>query len=284
MPSLSANLPRGPGRDSGFGPALRRWRNERRLSQLELALSAGVSQRHVSFVESGRSRPSRDMVLQLAEAMDLPLRQRNQLLVTAGFAPTYAQRDLGDPDMAAVNQALDLILTHHEPNPALVLDRTWNMLRSNDAMTRMLALLGDPDDLWRRVCGEGPRNLLKLTFHPDGARPFIRNWEEVANLLLWRSRREADATANAELHAVVDEILAYDGIPNDWRALDHPDGLPPPILPLEYGIGDARLSLFSMLSSFGTPLDVTAEEVRVETFFPADESSHQLLQGLADSA
>lgn len=281
MPSLSANLPHRPGSDSGFGPALRRWRNERRLSQLELALSAGVSQRHVSFVESGRSRPSRDMVLQLAEAMDLPLRQRNQLLVTAGFAPTYAQRDLADPDMASVNQALDLILTHHEPNPALVLDRTWNMLRSNDAMTRMLALLGDPDDLWHRVCGEGPRNLLKLTFHPDGARPFIRNWEEVANLLLWRSRREADATANAELHTVVDEILAYDGIPNDWRALDHPDGLPPPILPLEYGIGDARLSLFSMLSSFGTPLDVTAEEVRVETFFPANTASRQLLEALA---
>lgn len=281
MSSTNPNPRRETGGDGGFGPALRRWRGERRLSQLELALAAGVSQRHVSFVESGRSRPSRDMVLQLAEAMDLPLRQRNQLMMAAGFAPTYAQRDLGDPDMTAVNQALDLILTHHEPNPALVLDRTWNVLRSNHAMTRMLGLLGDPDACWTRVCGDGPRNLLKLTFHPEGARPFIRNWEEVAHLLLWRSRREADATANAELHAVIDEILEYDGIPTEWQALDHPDGLPAPILPLEYGIGDARLTLFSMLSSFGTPLDVTAEEVRVETFFPADAASRHLLETLA---
>lgn len=267
--------------EAGFGNALRRWRRERRLSQLELALAADVSQRHVSFMESGRAHPSRAMVLQLAEALDLPLRERNRLLVAAGFAPAYATRELSDPDMAPVRQALELMLTHHEPNPALVLDRNWNLLMQNQAMGRAFAILDDPEALWRRVCGDGPRNLLKLTFHPEGARPFIRNWSEVANLLLWRSRREAETTANDTLHAVVDEILDYEGIPKRWRMPTHPDAPPPPILPLEYVIGDQPLRLFSMLSSFGTAQDVTADEIRVETFFPADDASGELLRALA---
>lgn len=267
--------------EAGFGNALRRWRRERRLSQLELALAADVSQRHVSFMESGRAHPSRAMVLQLAEALDLPLRERNRLLVAAGFAPAYATRELSDPDMAPVRQALELMLTHHEPNPVLVLDRNWNLLMQNQAMGRAFAILDDPEALWRRVCGDGPRNLLKLTFHPEGARPFIRNWSEVANLLLWRSRREAETTANDTLHAVVDEILDYEGIPKRWRMPTHPDAPPPPILPLEYVIGDQPLRLFSMLSSFGTAQDVTADEIRVETFFPADDASGELLRALA---
>lgn len=267
--------------EAGFGNALRRWRRERRLSQLELALAADVSQRHVSFMESGRAHPSRAMVLQLAEALDLPLRERNRLLVAAGFAPAYATRELSDPDMAPVRQALELMLTHHEPNPALVLDRNWNLLMQNQAMGRAFAILDDPEALWRRVCGDGPRNLLKLTFHPEGARPFIRNWSEVANLLLWRSRREAETTANDALHAVVDEILDYEGIPKRWRMPTHPDAPPPPILPLEYVIGGQPLRLFSMLSSFGTAQDVTADEIRVETFFPADDASGELLRALA---
>lgn len=267
--------------EAGFGNALRRWRRERRLSQLDLALAADVSQRHVSFMESGRAHPSRAMVLQLAEALDLPLRERNRLLVAAGFAPAYATRELNDPDMAPVRQALELMLTHHEPNPALVLDRNWNLLMQNQAMGRAFAILDDPEALWRRVCGDGPRNLLKLTFHPEGARPFIRNWSEVANLLLWRSRREAETTANDTLHAVVDEILDYEGIPKRWRMPTHPDAPPPPILPLEYVIGDQPLRLFSMLSSFGTAQDVTADEIRVETFFPADDASGELLRALA---
>lgn len=267
--------------NTGFGDALRRWRRERRLSQLDLALAADVSQRHLSFLESGRARPSRAMTLQLAEALDLPLRERNRLLVAAGFAPVYATRDLDDADMAPVRHALDLMLSHLEPNPVLVLDRNWNMLRHNRAMDRAFAALGDPEALWARVCGDGPRNLLKFTFHPAGARPFIRNWEEVAGLLLWRGRREAEADANDTLHSVIDEILDYEGIPRRWRLPTHPDGPPPPILPLEYELGGQVLSLFSMLSGFGTAQDVTAEEIRIETFFPADDASAALLRALA---
>jgi transcriptional regulator with XRE-family HTH domain len=270
--------------EAGFGGTLRRWRRERRLSQLDLSLAADVSQRHVSFMESGRARPSRAMVLQLAEALDLPLRECNRLLVAAGFAPAYASRELSDPDMAPVRQALELMLSHHEPNPALVLDRNWNLLTANRAMERSFGMLDDPQTLWRRVCGDGPRNLLKLTFHPQGARPFIRNWAEVAGLLLWRGRREAEATANDTLHAVVDEILGYEGIPKRWRMPSHPDAPPPPILPLEYVIGGQSLKLFSMLSSFGTPQDVTADEIRVESFFPADDASAALLRILAENS
>ncbi|WP_421717503.1 helix-turn-helix domain-containing protein [Algiphilus sp.] len=263
-----------------FGDALRAWRQERRQSQLALSLAAGVSQRHLSFLESGRARPSRLMVLQLAEALDLPLRQRNQLLIAAGFAPSYPKRTLAHPDMTPIRSALDMLLHHHRPYPAVVIDRHWNITLMNPPMQRMLALLGDIEAIWTTVCGEGPRNLLKLTMHPAGARPSILNWEEVATLLLWRTRHEAEAHCDAELHALVDEVLQYEGVPRRWRLHEPPEGVPAPVLPVRYGVGGAELSLFSMLSSFGTALDVTADEIRVETFLPTNAASEALLRQL----
>lgn len=265
-----------------FGATLRRWRAMRKLSQLELALAADVSQRHVSFMESGRATPSRGMVLQLAESLDLPLRERNQMLVAAGYAPVYQARALDDPDMAAVRAALELTLQHMAPNPAMVVDRNWNMLMANRALHRAFGLMGDLEAMWSRVCPGGERNVLKLTFHPAGVRDYLRNWRELAPLMLLRTRREAEQQANATLAALIDEILDYPGVPRRWRADDR-RGAPPPILPLEYGVGETRLRLFSMIATFDTAQDVTADELRIESFFPADEASAALLRSLEDA-
>ena len=261
-----------------FPHLLRNVRQGRRLSQLDLALQAEVSQRHLSFLESGRAQPSREMVLQLAEALDLPLRERNRLLLSAGFAGVYPQRPLQATDMAPVRQALELMLDHHEPYPAVVVDRAWNLFMANGAIQRVFGLLGDLDETWRRVCADGPRNLLKLTFHPQGLRPYIANFAEIGPPLLARTAREA--LEHPEIQAVLDEVLGYSGISPRWRTQElHP--LPLPVLPTEFRAGAASLRMFTMLSTFGTPQDVTADDLRVETFFPADAQSEALLRALA---
>jgi transcriptional regulator with XRE-family HTH domain len=263
-----------------FARLLKAWRETRKLSQLELALASRISQRHLSFMESGRARPSREMVLQLAEALEVPLRERNTMLTAAGFATMYQETDLHSPAMAPVREALKLMLQNLEPNPTVVVDREWNMLMGNRAMHRVFSLVGDLEALWKRACGDGPRNIMRLTFHPDGFRPFIANWEEVAPVMLNRTRREAAAGGNNALLTLIDEILAYPGIPESWRAPDW-QAPPPPVLPLALASGGVKLNLFSMLSTFGTPQDITTDELRVETFFPADEASAQLLRALA---
>ncbi|TAM11589.1 MAG: XRE family transcriptional regulator [Nevskiaceae bacterium] len=264
----------------GFGDLMRRWRSTRKFSQLDLALTAGVSQRHVSFLESGRAAPSREMVQQLGEALDVPLRERNHLLLAAGFAPVFQERSLDHPDMAAVLDALRITLKHHEPNPAIVVDRNWNLLMANAAFERAFAVLGDLEAMWPRVCPDGKRNVLKLTFHPDGVREHIVNWREMALLMLLRTRREAESRANSVLAALVDEILDYPGIPRRWRLQDWHQA-PPPILPLEFAVGDVCLRLFSMIATFDTAQDVTADELRIESFFPADDDSAAMLRSLA---
>lgn len=261
-----------------FPHLLRNVRQGRRLSQLDLALQAEVSQRHLSFLESGRAQPSREMVLQLAEALDLPLRERNRLLLSAGFAGVYPQRPLQATDMAPVRKALELMLDHHEPYPAVVVDRAWNLFMANAAIQRVFGLLGDLDETWKRVCGDGPRNVLKLTFHPQGLQPYIANFAEIAPPLLARTAREA--LEHPEIQVVLDEVLGYAGVSPRWRTLElHP--LPLPVLPTEFRAGAVSLKLFTMLSTFGTPQDVTADELRVETFFPADAQSEALLRALA---
>jgi transcriptional regulator with XRE-family HTH domain len=263
-----------------FARLLKSWREARKCSQLDLALASRISQRHVSFMESGRARPSRDMVLQLSEALEVPLRERNTLLTAAGFAAMYRETDLKSPAMAPVREALQLMLDNHEPNPVSVVDRVWNVLMINRAMLRVFSLAGDPTQLWQRVCGKGPHNVLKMTFHPDGFRPYIVNFDEAAPVLLSRTRREAVASGSAPLQQLLDEILAYPGIPEAWRApsLDAP---PPPVLPLELARGELRLKLFSMITTFGTPQDITTDELRVESFFPADAATAELLRKLA---
>ncbi|MDR3419223.1 MAG: helix-turn-helix transcriptional regulator [Nevskia sp.] len=266
--------------DYAFGHLLRETRGARKLSQLDLAVEAGISQRHLSFLESGRARPSRAMVLQLAESLELPLRVRNRLLVAAGFAPVFPQRPLDSEAMAPVRQALERLLAHHEPFPALVMDRGWNIVMTNRALDRLTAVLGDPDALWRKVCGDGPRNMLKLTFHPQGLRPLISNMTEVGAHLLARARLEAlEEPAVARL---LDEILAYPDIPSRWK-LGEVNAHPPPVLATQMRLGELRLNLFTMLSTFGTPQDLTTDSLRLEHLFPADAESEALLRRLAQS-
>lgn len=265
-----------------FGQLLRQWRAHRQRAQLHLALDAGVSQRHLSFLESGRAQPSRDMVLQLAEVLALPLRERNLMLHAAGFAPVFPQRTLQDEDMSAVRQALELTLQHHEPYPALVVNRQWDMLMCNGAADRFLALLGPPDELWQRVDPSGGRNVMRMTFHPQGLQPRLKNWPQVATQLLHRLQREvaADPTHEA-LRQLLADVSQFPGVSTPWRNQDWASGLPPPIFPMAYELGADTLQVFSMVSTFGTALDVTAEELRVETFFPADAFSQAFFAMLA---
>lgn len=268
-----------------FGPLVRRWRELRKRSQLELALEAGVSQRHLSFLESGRARPSRDMVLQLAEALEVPLRERNRLMHAAGYAPVFQQRPLQHDEMKAVREALSLMLDHHAPYPAIVLNRQWDMLMCNAPVERFLALLGPPEDLWRRVDPSGRRNVMRMSFHPEGPRRHMLNWPQVACQLLARLHREVAADpAHESLRALLDEIGSTPGVPADWREPEYTQPMPPPIFPLVYRLGGQTLKTFSMLSAFGTPLDITAEELRVETFFPADDFTREFFHALAAHA
>jgi transcriptional regulator with XRE-family HTH domain len=262
-----------------FGQLLRSTRGARRLSQLQLALEADVSQRHLSFLESGRALPSREMVLALSRALDLPLRERNRLLVSAGFAGIYPARGLEATDMQPVRAALELLLAHQEPYPAIVVDRAWNLFMANAAVTRVFGAIGDLGAMFQRVCGARPPNVLALLLHPEGMQPFIRNFEEVAVPLLARTAREA--IEHPHVHAVLDEVLGYPTVPARWRSLEALRANPLPVLATEFAAGDRRLRLFSMMTTFGTPLDVTTDELRVESFFPADEESESLLRALA---
>ena len=196
---------------SVFGERLKGWRCLRKVSQLDLALAAEVSQRHVSWLETGKSKPSRRMVIQLADALDVPLRERNSWLTSAGFAPIYRQSDIAEPIMRPVNDALELILQHHDPMPAMVLNRRWEIQKTNAAADHMMALLGPSDEVWERVgCGE-ERNLVRLTLHPKGLRPFITNWEELLPSFVLRLRRETRASGSKEELAALEEILGLVG-------------------------------------------------------------------------
>lgn len=266
----------------GFAALLKAWRGTRKLSQLDLALNAGVSQRHLSFLESGRAHPSRDMVLQLCEALEVPLRERNTLLEGAGFAALYRERDLGAVEMAAVRQALEISLKHHEPFPAIVVNRDWNMVLRNRPAEKFLGLLGPAEKVWARVDPSGEFNVMRMTFHPQGMQPLLRNWSEVVSHLLSRLQREvAAAPASQKLRALLKEVSAYPGMP--IRPLTAWQSAPPPILPLELGVGDVSLKVFTMISTFGTPQDITTDELRLEYFYPADEFTTQFFRRLAGS-
>lgn len=265
-----------------FGALLRQWRSVRKRSQLDLALDASVSQRHLSFLESGRAQPSREMVLQLAEALDVPLRERNLLMHAAGFAPFFQQRALQTDEMKPVREALGLMLQHHEPYPALVVDRGWNMVMCNGAADRFIAMLGQPDELWLRVDASGGRNVMRMTFHPDGMQSRLKNWLQVAKLLLTRLQREVAANpAHPALRELLADVCQLPSVPAEWRHQEWLTAMPPPIFPLEMDLGAHTLKVFSMMSTFGTALDITADELRVETFFPADDFSRDFFRMLA---
>jgi transcriptional regulator with XRE-family HTH domain len=258
------------------GRLLQHWRRVRRKSQLALALEAGVSARHLGFLEVGRSQPSREMVLRLASTLDVPLRERNALLLAAGFAPVYRESGLGAVGLAHARRALEMILGHQEPYPAVVMDRHWNMLMTNRAAPRFFSRLVDLPS------GGEPANVIRLMFRPDGLRPFVANWEAVAEALIQRVHREAvGGVADERTLALLDEVLAYPGVPKRWASLNAA-APPPPLVAIEFRKDDLAMDFFSTVTTLGTPQDVTLQELRIECFFPADErteaAAHRMAQ------
>ncbi|MGH3377775.1 MAG: helix-turn-helix domain-containing protein [Actinoallomurus sp.] len=249
------------------GDMLRDWRRRRRLSQLELSNEAGISTRHLSFLETGRSRPSRDMVLRLTERLDVPLRERNGLLMAAGFAPVYRERSIDEPEMRPARQALNKVLDGHEPYPALVVDRFWNLVMANEAS--MLFLEDMPEDLVRP-----PVNIHRLALHPRGLAARVVNLPEVRAHLVARMARQVSLTGDPRLRALHEETRGYGGGDDDApRETAHDIALP---TRLRYG--DRVLSFFSTVTTFGTAEDVTLAELAIEAFFPADEETGEYLR------
>lgn len=263
------------GSEAGFPHLLKTWRQRRRLSQLDLALSSGVSQRHVSFLESGRAKPSRSMILQLSETLEVPLRERNDWLIAAGFAPIFKARPLDDPQMSQVMAAVRMMLASHAPFPAVAIDRAWNIRMANAPFDMLSAMIGA--DVWTRV-GGAERNLMRLFFHPNGIRPFVTNWKSIAPLLWHRAQREAEALGGDEMKRVLAELGQYQDEHTLWSA---EDAALVPVLPLEIAKDGLRISLFTVIATFGTAQDVTAEELRIESLFPADEATERLFRGAA---
>ena len=260
-----------------FGVLLRHWRDVRHLSQLDLAIDAEISTRHLSCVETGRARPSREMVVRLAEALQVPLRERNALLLAAGYAPLYRHTCLEAPEAEAARQVVELLMVQLEPYPVLVLDRYWNTLRMNVGAKRFLALFPG--------CDSGtPHNGVRLVFDPQGLRPFIENWETVAARIIRRVHLEAANNPSDEtLKSFLEELLSYPDVPSRWRMLDL-DGIPPPFLTINYRWKNSTLRLFSALTTLGTPLDIGLQELRIESFFPADEATRTVVNRLSEKA
>lgn len=265
------------GVETAFPRLLREWRRKRRLSQLDLALDSGVSQRHVSFLESGRANPSRNMILQLSETLEVPLRDRNTWLTAAGFAPIFQTRTLDDPQMGQVMSAIRMMLTAHEPFPAIALDRAWNVRMSNRAFESLSAMLGE--NVWARVGGE-QHNLMRLFFHPQGIRPFVTNWSDVGPLIWRRAMREAETLGGLEMRAVLDDLAPFQDHDSLWSAVDTALA---PVTPFDLQVGDLSISMFAVVATFGTAQDVTADELRIETLFAADEGTEALFRRAAGS-
>ena len=247
------------------GSALRDWRRRRRLSQLDLAGRAGVSTRHLSFVETGRSRPSPELLLHLAEHLDVPLRERNALLLAAGYAPTYAETDLAAPELAPVKDALDRVLAAHEPYPAVVVDRRWDVVALNAGVSVLL------DGVDERVLGP-PTNALRLALCPGGLADRIVNFDEWSAHLLDRLRRQLLATGDLDLAALYDELVACPGV-RDHRDVVAAEAPPPLAVPLRLRTDGGELAFLSTVTTFGTALDITLAELTLEAFLPADAAT-----------
>ena len=255
------------------GTLLRDWRQRRRLSQLDLAVDADVSTRHLSFVETGRSLPSREMVLRLAERLEVPLRERNRLLTAAGYAPMFGERRLDDPALAAARQAIELVLKGHEPNPALAVDRHWNLVSYNRMLPHLLA--GLPAELL-----QPPVNVLRLSLHPQGLAPRILNLAQWRAHLFARLRQQVEASGDAVLAALAEELRAYPA-PADERS-EARTAEPGVVVPLQFATPGGTLSFISTTTVFGTPVDITLSEIALETFFPADAATADALRRLGD--
>jgi len=255
------------------GELIRHWRTVRAISQLALAMQAEISTRHLSYLEAGRAIPSREMILRLSEALQIPLRERNILLLAGGYAPLYRETDINTPEMAEARRALEFILAQQEPYPAIVLDRHWNLLMRNGATRRFFALFLES--------APPVANGTRLMFHPQGLRPYVQNWEEVAARIILRLHREVAANpADAGTRALLEELLGYPDIPSRWRTPNF-DASPAPAWSVCYRKGERIFRFFSVLATFGAPQDVTLQELRIESFFPADEPTRLALVQLA---
>ncbi|HWP42637.1 MAG TPA: helix-turn-helix transcriptional regulator [Blastocatellia bacterium] len=255
------------------GNMLRDWRKRRRLSQLDLACDANISARHLSFLETGRSRPSRDMVLHLAERLGIPLRERNALLVAAGYAPVYSERPLDDPALQAARKAIDLVLAGHEPYPALAVDRHWTLVASNRAIPLLLTGV-DPSLL------EPPVNVLRVSLHPEGLAPRIVNLAEWRQHLFARLRHQIDVTADARLKELLDELSGYPAPDADRANAPAGADYAGVAVPLQFATDFGILSFISTTTVFGTPVDITLSELAMESFFPADAATSETLNRL----
>lgn len=256
------------------GEVLREWRQRRRMTQLDLALDADISAKHLSFLETGRAQPSREMVLHLAEQLEIPLRERNGLLVAAGFAPMFSERPLSDPSLAKAREAVELVLKGHEPYPAVAVDRHWNIVSANRTVGALIS--GASPALLKP-----PVNIMRLSLHPEGLAPQIMNFHEVRAHLIARLKRQADLSGDAKLADLLREISAY---PKPSRS----------VVPIREGdAGDVviktivdtpagRLSLFSTMTIFGSPVDVTLSELAIESFFPADSETAAILRKISE--
>lgn len=269
---LASSPPRRPLRPEPVGEQIRQWRQRRRLSQLALAGEAEISTRHLSFLETGRAQPSREMVLRLAEQLEVPLRERNVMLVAAGFAPVFPERRLDDPALAAARATIERLLAAHAPFPALAVDRHWTLVSANAAVMALIAG-ADPALL------APPVNVLRLSLHPAGLAPRIDNLAEWRAHLLERLRRQVELSADPVLVDLLDELAALPAPRSPGRAgapWPAAHGRPDPTaiaVPLRLRVGDAVLSFLSTTTVFGTPVDVTLSELALETFFPADEAT-----------
>ena len=259
----------------GVGPLLRAWRERRRVSQLELALRADSSARHISFVETGRSRPSEEMVLRLAEHLDVPVRERNSLLLAAGYAPRYPETPLDDPALDALREGLERLIQGYEPYPALVVDATYTVVAANRGITMLLD--GVPEFLL-----QPPLNAMRLTLHPEGMAPRIRNLREWRGHLLAQMERQIALHRSEPLRELYDEVKAYPVPETAGDGAEHPPPVPHFALPMRIGHDGRELSFVSSIATFNTPMDVTVSELAIETFLPADPATAKYLHALGD--
>lgn len=256
------------------GDLLRDWRTRRHLSQLDLAVGAGVSTRHLSYVETGRSRPSPELVLSLAEHLEVPLRERNALLLAAGYAPRYRESALDDAVMVPVRDSIQRMLDAHDPYPALVVDRRWNLVMANAAAFGLVGLVPE------HLIGD-PMNVYRITLHPDGLARYSPNADEWVASWLDTLRRQALLTGDGEVQALYDEVSMYPAAISALDASGTPVGEPPVVIPVTLDAPAGRASLFTTLTTFGTPVDVTLDELTIELFWPADPDSADVLRRMA---
>lgn len=276
MQTMRSSIPTLKLATSELGVLLRHWRDARGKSQFDVSLDTGISQRHISFIESGRSVPSREVLMDIADALDIPLRERNALLLAAGYAPLYSEGAWNAQEMQSVTNALHRILRQHEPFPALVMDRYWNVLMTNDSAPAFFNCFID------MAARKSPRNMLHLMFDPNGMRPFVANWEAVAKSLIQRVYRESvGRVIDDQTKALVDALLRYPDVKTEWKTITSLG--PMPVVPISFVHKGKLVNYFSMITTVGTPQTVAAQELRIESMFPADDMTEvhhkQMLDG-----